>query len=82
MAFKSLSFDRPIRMPYQLMQTDKNDVKVEKSVGMPSHAFERPCKCQILTDPKSCNTSQISFQITQIQTINENAVFEVTRLDK
>ena len=37
----------------------KNDMKVEKSVGMHSHAFERPCKCQIVTDPKSHNASHI-----------------------
>ena len=42
------------------MQTDKNDMKVEKSVSMHSHAFERPCKRQIVTDPKSCNASHIS----------------------
>ena len=35
------------------MQMDKNDMKVEKSVSMHSHAFERPCKRQIETDPKS-----------------------------
>ena len=69
MAFKRLSFDRPIRMPCQLMQTDKYDMKVEKSVSMHSRAFERPCERQIVTDPKSRNTSQISFQITQIQTL-------------
>ena len=35
------------------MQMDENDMKVEKSVSMHSHAFERPCKRQIVTDPKS-----------------------------
>ena len=42
------------------MQTDKNDMKVEKSVSMHSHAFERPCKRQIVTDPKSRNASHIA----------------------
>ena len=37
------------------MQTDKNDMKIEKSVSMHSHAFERPCKRQIVTDTKSRN---------------------------
>ena len=41
------------------MQTDKNDMNVEKSVSMHSHAFEQPCKRQIVTDIKSRNTSQI-----------------------
>ena len=41
------------------MQTDINDMKVEKSVGMHSHAFERPCKHQIVTDTKSRNASQM-----------------------
>ena len=39
------------------MQTDKNDMKVEKTVGMHLHAFQRPCKRQIVTDPKSRNAS-------------------------
>ena len=39
------------------MQTVKNDMKVGKSVSIPLHPFERPCKHQILTDPKSRNTS-------------------------
>ena len=42
------------------MKTDKNDMKVEKNVSMHSHAFERPYKRQIVTDPKSCNASHIS----------------------
>ena len=41
------------------MQMDKNDMKVEKSVSMYLHAFERPCKHQIVTDPKSCNASHM-----------------------
>ena len=41
------------------MQTDKNDMKVEKSVSMHWHAFERPCKRQIVTDTKSRNASHI-----------------------
>ena len=43
------------------MQTDKNDMKVEQSVSIHSHALERPCKYQIVTDPKSCNASHIYF---------------------
>ena len=34
-------------------------MKVEKSVSMHSHAFERPCKSQIMTDPLSRNASHI-----------------------
>ena len=41
------------------MQTDKNDMKVEQSVSMHSHALKRPCKRRILTDPKSRNASYI-----------------------
>ena len=48
------------------MQTDKNDMKVEQSVSMHSHALERPCKRQIVTDPKSRNASQISKYITHM----------------
>ena len=32
------------------MQTDRNDMKVEKSVSMHLHAFEQLCKRQIVTD--------------------------------
>ena len=42
------------------MQTDKNDMKVEKSVRLHSLAFDRPWKRQIVTDPKSRNASHIS----------------------
>ena len=35
------------------MQTDRNDMKVEKNVSMHSHTLERPCKRQIVTDTKS-----------------------------
>ena len=41
------------------MQKDKNDFKVEKSVSVHSDVFERPCKCQTVTDPKSRNASHI-----------------------
>ena len=41
------------------MQTDKNEMKIEKSVSMHSHAFKRPCKHQIVIDPKSHNASHI-----------------------
>ena len=34
------------------MQTDKNNMKVEQSVSIHSHALERPWKRQIVTDPK------------------------------
>ena len=40
------------------MQTDENDMKVEKSVRMHSHTLERPWKRQIMTDTKSRNASQ------------------------
>ena len=45
------------------MQTDMNEMKVEKSVGMHSHAFERPCKHQKVTDTKSRNASQMFFMV-------------------
>ena len=45
------------------MQTDKNGMKVEKSVNMHSHAFERPWKRQIVTDTKSRNASHVSYKI-------------------
>ena len=48
-------------MPCYIMQTDKNDMKVEKSVSMHSHAFERPCKRQIVTDPKSRKALHVLF---------------------
>ena len=38
------------------MQTGRNDRKVEKSVSMHLHAFERSYKPQIMTDTKSRNT--------------------------
>ena len=41
------------------MQTVNNDMKVEKRVSMHLHAFEQPCKRQIVTDTKSRNASQI-----------------------
>ena len=34
-------------------------MKVEQSVSMHSHALERPCKRQAVTDPKSHNASHI-----------------------
>ena len=34
-------------------------MKVQRSVSMYSHAFERACKRQIVTDPKSGNVSRI-----------------------
>ena len=37
------------------MQMDRNDMKVEKRISMHLHAFERPCKPQIVTDNKSRN---------------------------
>ena len=40
------------------MQTDRNDMKVEKSISMHSLAFERPCKRQIVAD-KLCNASHV-----------------------
>ena len=41
------------------MQTNKNDIKVEKSVSIHSNSFERPCKRQIVTDTKSRNVSHL-----------------------
>ena len=49
MVFKRLRCDWAVRMPCKVMQTDKNDMKVEKNISMHSHAFERPCKRQIVT---------------------------------
>ena len=34
-------------------------MKIQRSVSMYSHAFERACKRQIVTDPKSGNASRI-----------------------
>ena len=42
------------------MHTDRNDMKVEKSVSMRSHTLELPCKRQIVTDTKSRNASHIN----------------------
>ena len=67
MAFKRLSFDRTVWMPCWLMQTDKNDMKVEKSVSMHSHAFEWPCKRQIVTDPKLRNASHVLTLLVSLQ---------------
>ena len=78
MAFKLLTFDRLIGMLYQLMQTDKNDVKVEKSVSMHSHAFERPWKRQIVTFTKSRNASHVSYKIN----ISESLQFDLKELCK
>ena len=44
------------------MKTDENDMKVEQSVNMHSHALKQPCKRQIVTDPKSHNASHIIYQ--------------------
>ena len=41
------------------MQMDKNNMKIEKSISMHSHAFERLCKRQIVTDPKLHNALHI-----------------------
>ena len=51
------------------MQTNKNDMKVDKSISMHWHAFERSCKRQIVTDPKSRNTSQISLHPKNFQAL-------------
>ena len=48
-------------MPCYLMQTDKNGMKVKKCVSMHLHAFERPCKRQIVTDLKSRNASPLKI---------------------
>ena len=44
----------------KLMQTDRNDIKIEKSVSNHSHTLELPCKREIVTDTKSRNTSNIT----------------------
>ena len=41
------------------MQTDRNNIKVQKTLSMHSHAFERQWKRQIVTDTKSRNASHI-----------------------
>ena len=41
------------------MQADKSDMKVEKSVNMHSHLFERPYKRQTVTDTKSRNAPHV-----------------------
>ena len=53
------------------MRTDKNDMKVKKSVSMHLHAFERPCKRQIVTDPESRNASHINgiLYLVMVQSI-------------
>ena len=48
------------------MQTDKNDIKVEESVRMHSHAFERPCTRQIVTDIKSRNASRMHLSFREV----------------
>ena len=48
------------------MQTDKKDMKVEKSVSMHSHALERPCKCKIVTDTKLHNLGVPEFKTTRL----------------
>ena len=53
------TFDRPVRMPCLLIQTDRNSMKVEQRVSMHSHAFERSYERQIVTDAKSRNASQV-----------------------
>ena len=55
------------------MQTDKNDTKVQQSVSMHSHALERPCKRQIVTDPKSRNASHMQLVL---QSINHSNTFD------
>ena len=43
------------------MQTDRSDMEVEKSIIMHSHAFERPCKRQVVADTKLRNASPMYF---------------------
>ena len=50
------------------MQTDKKEIKVEKSVSMHLHAFEQPCKRQIVPDTKSRNASHLN-NTTQNKTV-------------
>ena len=44
-----------------LIYTDRDDMKVKKSVSMHSRAFKRSYKCQIVTDTKSRNASNIEL---------------------
>ena len=43
------------------MQPERNDMKAEKRVSMHSHAFERQCYRQIVTDTKLSNASHLFF---------------------
>lgn len=52
------------------MQMDRSNMKVE-SVCMHSHAFEWPCKCQVVTDTKSHYTSHIFLELTQWKWVNK-----------
>ena len=63
------------------MQTDKNDMKAEKSISIHSHAFKRPCKrlhgrsnawdCMLIVpDPKSRNASQNFFNPYKLNNVS------------
>ena len=51
------------------MQTDKNDMKVEKSDCMHLHEFEQPWKSQIVTDTKSHSRSHMNSTQKNLQTV-------------
>ena len=56
------------------MKTNKNDMKVEQSVSVHSHALEGPCKRQIVTDPKLCNASHMLT--TRVKQIGSELTFK------
>ena len=61
------------------MQTNKNDMTVEKSVSMRSHAFERPCKRQIVTDTKLRNASGIYIYSKKYHTRRSKKCFDFSK---
>ena len=61
------------------MQTDKNNMKVEQSVSIHSHALERPWKRQIVTDPKIAQHIT-NFNYTFIDLCNVKVPFLVEGL--
>ena len=64
------------------MQTDKDDMKLEQSVSMRLYALERPCKRQILTDPKSHNASRMYMHVIIFYTVNNYYVIKIVILNR
>ena len=69
------------------MQTDKNDMKVEKSASMHSHAFGGPWKRQIVTDTKSRNALHMfnyaSFWdtfISPLENVNDYVAIDIKNI--